>query len=251
MKHLNYVRRKVRRMMLALPAVACLAATPLFAQDGGSETGSASGSSLVYGPKIGLTSSGFYEGFMGGRQHTGNVTGLAVGGFVTYPLIDHLSVSGELLYMQQGGTRMELKESMVDGSLITTTGNVTLHNLEFPVLLKAGLPLGWIKPQLIVGGAVGYNFAAMQRQDVTFEVGETRATGSGTNNVRSEFQSMQYGAVVGLGAEVPTESVLLTFDIRYRYGINPINNGYDPNNLLESANDIRSNSFMFSVGIGF
>ncbi|MGD1895185.1 MAG: porin family protein [Cyclobacteriaceae bacterium] len=247
MKKIDHILRKVQRLVVVLPLVASFGISSGFSQD--NDTSTEGG--LTYGPKIGLTSSGFYEGIISGRQHTGNVTGVAAGGFVSYPIVDQLSVSAELLYMQQGGTRMELKESIVDGSLITTTGNVTLHNVEFPVLLKAGLPLGWIKPQLIVGGSVGYNFAAMQRQDVTFEVGETRATGSGTNNVRSEFQSMQYGALVGLGAEVPTESVLLIFDVRYRYGINPINNGYDPNNLLESANDIRSNSFMFSIGIGF
>lgn len=263
MKHLNYVRRKARRMMLALPAVACLATAPLFAQDGGSDAGSASGSSLVYGPKIGLTSSGFYEGFANGRQHTGSITGVAVGGFATYSLLDFLSVSAELMYMQQGGTRVELKESVVDGSNIAITGNVKLHNVEFPVLLRAGLPnpvLG-MYPQLVIGPSVGFNVAAIQSQDITYFVGDVdfndertgRAqfsrTASGTENVRSEYRSMQYGLNVGLGAKIPMATNTFFFDVRYRYGINPINNGFDPNDLLRDATDLRSNTFLFSVGI--
>ncbi|MEQ9439662.1 MAG: porin family protein [Cyclobacteriaceae bacterium] len=235
------------------------------AQDNEVSSTESSSSSLdiTYGPKIGLTSSGFYEGFWGGRQHTGGVTGVAIGGFASYKLLDFVSVSAELMYMQQGGTRVELKESLVDGSLITTTGNVKLHNVEFPVLVRASLPnpvLGF-RPQLILGPSVGFNVAAVQSQDITYFVDEFNEsptgieafarTGSGTENVRSEYRSMQYGLNVGLGAEIPLEGGANTiiFDARYRYGINPINNGYDPNDLLRDASDIRSNTFLFSIGI--
>lgn len=211
------------------------------------------GPGLMYGPKVGLTSSGFYKGFLGGRTHTGSVTGIALGGFASYTLMDYISVSAELLYMQQGGTRVELKESMVDASLITTTGNIKLHNLEFPVLVKAGLPnvLPGIKPQLILGPSVGYNVAAVQSQDITYFVEDFARTGSGSEDVRSEFRSMQYGLNVGVGAEIPLTSSVFVFDVRYRYGINGVNNGFDVNDLLRDATDLRSNSFMFSVGLGF
>lgn len=233
------------------------------------ESSSGSGGSLLsdltYGGKIGLTSSGFYEGFAEGRPHTGSVTGLTVGGFANYPLTSFLDVSAELLYMQQGGTRVEWKQSAVEDSKIAITGNVKLHNVEFPVLLRATWPdLGiGIKPQLIVGPSVGYNVAANQSQDVTYFVEEQSdnqlgiqsdqfsITNSGTENVRSEYQSMQYGLHVGLGVEIPTEAFTMVFDARYRYGINPINNGFDANDLLRDATDLRSNSFVFSLGIGF
>lgn len=267
-KLINQTRRKVRRMMLVLPLAVCLVVAPVLAQneDSGSDlesSGSSVGLPLVYGAKVGLTSSGFYEGFSDGRQHTGSVTGFAVGGFATYSLLDFLSVSAELLYMQQGGTRVELKESVVDGSNIAITGNVKLHNIEFPVLLRAGLPtpIMGIRPQLIIGPSIGFNMAAVQSQDITYFVGDVafddertgRAqfsrTASGSENVRSEYRSMQYGLNIGIGAEIPVESNAFFFDVRYRYGLNPINNGFDPNDLLRDATDIRSNSFMFSVGL--
>ena len=222
-------------------------------------------SEITYGGKIGLTTSSFYEGFVEGRPHTGSVTGLTVGGFASYTLMDYLDVSAELLYMQQGGTRVELKESTVNGTPIAITGNVRLHNVELPVLLRASLPnLGiGIKPQLVVGPSVGYNVAAVQSQDVTYflapysdgelgpEAGAFTTTNSGSENVRSEYQTMQYGLNIGLGAEVPTEAFTLVFDARYRYGINPVNNGFDASDLLRDATDLRSNSFVFSVGVGF
>ena len=230
-----------------------------------SGAGSSFLSDLTYGGKIGLTSSGFYQGFAEGRPHTGSVTGLTIGGFATYPLMPFLDVSAELLYMQQGGTRVEWKQSVVQDSKIAITGNVKLHNVEVPVLLRATLPdLGiGIKPQLVLGPSLGYNVAATQSQDVTYfverpqegqsgiQADQFSITNSGTENVRSEYQSLQYGLNVGLGVEIPTEAFTVVFDARYRYGINPVNNGFDADDLLRDATDLRSNSFVFSLGIGF
>ncbi len=232
--------------------------------DGGNSGGGLL-SEITYGGKVGLTSSGFYEGFFEGRPHTGSLSGLVVGGFASYSVLDFLDVSAELLYMQQGGTRVELKESIVNRTPVAITGNVRLHNVEFPVLLRATLPnldLGF-KPQLVVGPSVGYNVAAVQSQDVTYfltpyddgqsgiEAGAFTTTNRGSENVRSEYQSMQYGLNIGLGVEIPLEAFTLVFDTRYRYGINPVNNGFDANDLLRDASDLRSNSFVFSLGVGF
>lgn len=245
-----------------LSLIASLSLPGRFAQAQDSDVStSAMSSELSYGPKIGLTSSGFYEGFLGGRRHTGSVTGVAVGGFASYQLLDMLSVSAELMYMQQGGTRVELKESLVDGSLITTTGNVKLHNIEFPVLLKVGTPnpVMGIRPHLLLGPSVGFNIAAIQSQDITYFVEQFNETltgvesfartGSGSENVRSEYRSLQYGLNMGVGAAIPLEGRTFFVDARYRYGINAINNGYDPNDLLRNANDMRSNTYMLSVGL--
>ena len=232
--------------------------------DGGGSSGGLL-SEITYGGKVGLTSSGFYEGFAEGRPHTGSLSGLVIGGFASYSVLDYLDVSAELLYMQQGGTRVELKESIVNRTPVAITGNVRLHNVEFPVLLRATLPnLGLdFKPQLVVGPSVGYNVAAVQSQDVTYflapyddgqnglEAGAFSTTNSGSENVRSEYQSMQYGLNIGLGIELPLEAFTLVFDTRYRYGINPVNNGFDANDLLRDASDLRSNSFVFSLGVGF
>jgi hypothetical protein len=221
----------------------------VLAQD--ADSGSDSGGSLpiTYGGKIGLTSSGFYEFPTKDRDHTGHVTGVAVGGFVNYPITDIFTVSAELLYMQQGGTRVELKESVLGGNTLLT-GNVTLHNIEIPILIRAGLPglLPGFKPELIVGPSFGFNLAARQSQDYTFFVGDFPVTSDGIENVRSEFRSIQLGLNLGLGTEVAVGDHLMYFDARYRLGLSPINNGYDAFNLLRDATDIVANSFLFSIG---
>ena len=215
------------------------------------DSGGDSGGSLpiTYGAKLGLTSSGFYEFPTKDRDHTGHVTGLAVGGFVNYPITDMFTASAELLYMQQGGTRVELKESALGGSTVLT-GNVTLHNIEIPILLRAGLPglLPGFKPELIVGPSLGFNLAARQSQDFTFFIEDFPVTTDGTENVRGEFQTLQWGLNLGLGTEIAVGEHLMYFDARYRVGLNAVNNGYDAFNLLRDATDIVSNSFFFSLG---
>jgi hypothetical protein len=219
------------------------------AQDDDSGDAASAGSGLRYGAKIGLTSSGFQEFPTLDRDHTGHVTGVAFGGFVTYPLTDLFTASAELLYLQQGGTRVELKENIL-GSNTVLTGNVTLHNIEIPLLIRAGLPglLPGFKPELVVGPSFGFNLAARQQQDLTYFIDEFAVTTDGTENVRSEFQSIQWGLHLGLGTEVTVGSHLLYFDARYRMGLSPVNNGYDAFNLLRDATDIVSNSFIFSLG---
>lgn len=219
------------------------------AQD--ADSGGDSGGTLpiTYGAKLGLTSSGFYEFPTKDRDHTGHVTGVAVGGFVNYPITDMFTASAELLYMQQGGTRVELKESILGGNTILT-GNVTLHNIEIPILIRAGLPglLPGFKPELIFGPSFGFNIAARQSQDYTFFVEDFPVTTDGTENVRAEFQSVQWGLNLGLGTEVAVGDHELYFDARYRMGLSPVNNGYDAFNLLRDATDIVTNSFLFSLG---
>ncbi|MFP4088745.1 MAG: porin family protein [Cyclobacteriaceae bacterium] len=221
----------------------------VLAQDADNGGASSSSSGLRYGVKVGLSSSGFYEFPTKDRDHTGHVTGVAAGGFVTYPLTDIFTASAELLYLQQGGTRVELKESILGGNTVLT-GNVTLHNIEIPLLIRAGLPglLPGFKPEIVVGPSFGFNMAARQQQDLTFFIEEFPVTTDGTENVRSEFQSIQWGLHLGLGTEVVVGSHLLYFDARYRMGLSPVNNGFDAFNLLRDATDIVSNSFIFSLG---
>jgi len=244
----SFRRRSSLRLVWALSFLAGWS-TSVFAQENASDGDSGGSLALTYGAKIGLTSSGFYEFPTKDRDHTGHVTGVAVGGFVNYPINDMFTASAELLYMQQGGTRVEVKESILGGNTILT-GNVTLHNLEIPILIRAGLPglLPGFKPELIVGPSFGFNLAARQSQDYTFFVEDFPVTSDGTENVRAEFQSIQWGFNLGLGTEVAVGEHLLYFDARYRFGLNPVNNGYDAFNLLRDATDIVSNSFFFSLG---
>ncbi|MEK6481463.1 porin family protein [Catalinimonas sp. 4WD22] len=242
----------MRLAWLLFTIVAWSITTSSMAQESG-ETDNSSPQAIKYGVRAGLTSSGFYHQDLTQHKHTGSITGVTVGGFVTYSPISLLDVSLEVLYMQQGGARTQLRNSAVDESPIATTANTYLHNLEVPLLLKFNIPgiSTTIKPQLIVGPALGYNITSIESQDISFQYGDQFATGSGKEDVRSDFRSLQYGAYAGAGIEIPMGANELSVDFRYRYGVNAINNGMDITNLIGDVTDVRTNSYMITLGMSF
>lgn len=206
--------------------------------------------SFHYGVRAGLVSSGFYQQDFSRITHTGDISGFTLGGFASYDILDFLDVSAELLYLQQGGSRMAMINSLVDDSPVTTTAFTRLHNLEFNVLARLSLP-GFadpLRPYFLLGPGLGYNITAVQQQDITYEYGGFSYTGSGSEQVRSDFRSLQYGLYLGLGSMFPAGSNMLSVDIRYRYGLNPINNGIDPFNRLGSVSDFSTHSWMLTIG---
>lgn len=235
-----------RKTFISLLALAASGLSAFTAQ--AQETTTESTSDLRYGFRAGLVSSGFYHQDLSRHPHTSNLTGFTAGGFVSMGVLDFLDVSAEVLYLQQGGSRMKIIES--DNSWITTTALTRLHNVEGVILAKLTLPglSTSLKPQILIGPAVGYNITAIQSQDISYEYGDLYYTGQGSEQVRSDFQSLQYGLHLGAGVEIPAGAKLLSVDFRYRYGLNPINNGYNPANQLGSVNDFYSNSFMLTVG---
>lgn len=231
--------------------VAWCTATPSVAQDAAGGNGLPL--NLRYGIKAGMTSSGFYHYDLKQQKHTGSIAGVAAGGFVSISPMDFLDVSLEVLYMQQGGTRTELSISPVNDSPIATTASTRLHNLEVPLLLKINIPgvSTALRPQFIAGPALGYNIKAIENKDISFQYGDYYATASGTEDVRSDYRSLQYGVYAGAGIELPVNTQMLSVDFRYRYGINPINNGMSATNILRNATDIRTNSYMLTFGLSF
>lgn len=241
----------IKMAWLLCIVVAWCTATPSVAQD--TAGGDASSLNLRWGVRAGMTSSGFYHYDMKQQKHTGSLAGVAAGGFISIRPMDFLNVSLEILYMQQGGTRTELSSSSIDGSPIATTAHTRLHNLEVPLLLKINIPgiSSAFKPQFIAGPALGYNIKAIEDKDISYQFGDYYVTANDTEDVRSDYRSLQYGVYAGAGIEVPMNTQMLSVDFRYRYGINPINNGMSITNMLSNANDIRTNSYMLTLGLSF
>ena len=207
-------------------------------------------SAIGYGVKLGMTSSGFYQKNLTRKPHTADIAGLTVGAYADYGVLSFIDISAELLYLQQGGSRTEIINSWADNSPVVTTAYTRLHNLEANLLVKLSLPRATkpLKPHLLLGPGVGYNITAVQQQDITYDYGGYRLTGSGSEDVRADFISLQYGLYAGLGADIDMGSQQLSIDLRYRYGLSPINNGYNPFNELANVNDFSSNSWMVTIG---
>ncbi|OJJ17131.1 hypothetical protein BKI52_30945 [marine bacterium AO1-C] len=243
--------------------VLCFLSTYTIAQD----------KKLSFGGKIGLAVSNFTNE----QPHTGSRVGYQLGGFVKYNVLPMLDVELDVLYQQQGGTKLSI-ENMPPGlnTLITrrtTTHNYALHYIDIPVLARLDVSqlLGWdmeFKPKVIAGPALGILMRGYDRYDRTMELSSAsfptvndpilgsvplRVTSTDQEDVTGNFERLNFGIYMGIGGEVPIGlNMTLMLDLTYRLGISPADTE-DANrfNIVSSADDIRTNVISFTIGVGF
>jgi hypothetical protein len=215
-------------------------------------------SSIGFGFKGGAT----YSSFSKGQPHTGGKLGFTAGVFGNYSFSDLLGLQVEAAYFQQGGTFTRFRaDDRFSGewdyfSRNVTTSQVTLHNIEVPVLLRVNIPTqSEVKPLFFAGPSVGFNIRATENYERTgeFEAGDgLYVTATGHKDVTSEYNLYQFGATAGLGLEMPfVGEHKLTIDARYRRGLNPARKTFSYINLNGVSSSLYSDSFVFTVGFGF
>jgi len=228
---------------------------------------------LSYGGKVGLAVSSFTNE----QPHTGSRIGYQLGGFVRYNVLPMLDVELNVMYQQQGGTKLSI-EYMPPGlntvvTRRTTTHNYSLHYIDLPVLARLDVAelLGWdmeFKPKVIAGPALGILLRGYDRYDRTMELSTStfpsindpllgtvplRVTSTDQEDVTSNFERLNFGFYLGLGGEIPIGmDKTLILDFTYRLGISPADTE-DPNrfNIVSAADDIRTNVISFTIGVGF
>jgi hypothetical protein len=212
-------------------------------------------SQMKFGLKGGTTVSSFSHG----QPHTGTKVGYTAGVFGAYSFSDLLGVQVEAAYFQQGGTWIRFKDDTRFGANAdfftknVTSSAITLHNLEVPVLMRLTVPVETeVKPVFFAGPSIGFNLHATERYERTGELAEgVFVTAGGSKVVTSQYNLYQVGATAGLGLEIPMGSVNLLVDARYRYGINPVLNTFSYVEYNGVASKLYSNSFAFTLGLGF
>lgn len=219
---------------------------------------------LAYGPIASLTISKFTND----QPHTGANIGFAAGGFARYQVLDFLYAELDIMYMQQGGTRLTVEDMSIYNNGIarkTMTSQVALHYLEIPALARfdAAEFLGWspsIKPFAIAGPALGVKLGAWDRRDITYELTRTVSNGIygevpvtvttvDQENVSKEYETINFGVYVGGGGEIDLNGRTLMLDLRYRFGITPVNKTYNELNRVANADDFRTNVIALTVGL--
>lgn len=254
--------KKYFKCLEVLLLVLCLTTTVSIAQD----------KKLTYGGKIGLAISKFTNE----QPHTGSRIGYALGGFVKYNVLPMLDVELDVLYQQQGGTKLSI-EYMPPGlnSVVlrrTTTHNYALHYIDVPVLAKLDVAelLKWdldFKPKVILGPALGILLRGYDRYDRTMELSSAtfpsvndpvlgniplRVTSTDQEAVTGNFQRLNFGVYLGVGGEIAIGNKLLMLDLTYRLGISSVDTENDNRfNIVSAADDIRTNVISFNIGIGF
>jgi opacity protein-like surface antigen len=208
---------------------------------------------LRYGVRIGATVSNFSNA----QPHTSSKLGFTIGAVVEYGLSDKFSVQTEPAYMQQGGQYIRFTDDTRFGSddifaVSTTSSSVTAHYIDVPLLAKYKLPaIGNFNPNIVLGGACGILIKASDSFERTYHYTQTYFTVSSKQNVTSDFEMLQVGLTAGLGGEVSLGSKRLLIDVRYRYGLTDAKKSFSYISLYDVQNDLRTDSFYFTIGLGF
>ena len=160
---------------------------------------------IEFGIKGGASLAGFSgldEAFFGETQPTKRI-GLAVGGFVALPIGGRFALQPEALFAQKGAN---FDFSDADSEL-------RLDYVEVPLLLKARFGGGGVRPYAFAGPYVGFRTKA----EAYFDAGPD--DGTGTEDIGDDIKSVDYGAAVGAGLEIPSGRGAFLAEGRYTRGL--------------------------------
>ncbi len=240
---MNSKTGKLRKVLRNALLVSLLAGSHNLMAQGGIGGGVKAGAAISY--------------FSANQPHTGVRAGTTAGIFGNYGINEKLSLQLEANYLQQGGSFVRYFDEnalQTEGILYyasATSSNITLHNIEIPLLAQYELTGGeGFSAKLFAGPSYARTIAAWEKYERS---GTLRATGllgtaSGEENVTSEYQSGQFGAVAGMAFEVPMGDKAIVVDLRYRYGISTAKKGFSHVNLKDAENDLRTHTATVTLG---
>jgi len=243
--YLNYLK------ILPLGLGLILSAGAYAQDDGGGDT------PLTFGAKAGAAISTFSHE----QPHAGAKFGYTVGAFANYAF-GAASVQLEANYLQQGGTLFTYYDETrfgapgdVPNNFFTVNqkhSNVTLHNIEVPILFSYSLPAESFTPRIYAGPSAAFTIYAEDNFEKTGKTfNNLIVTAYGKDNVTSTYEFFQVGAMGGLGINVPMGDKKLIIDARYRYGIMPARQSYSYITLNQTEQSIRTHTLSFTVGLSF
>lgn len=217
-----------------------------------------------FGPKAGFQLSKFV-----GEKHTQYSLGAYAGGFIRYRINNVFVTELDVLYSEQGGSRVTIMEYPPEFNIPvtreTTTSSVSMKGVELPLLIIfSPWPDHTAKPHLMVGQSISVLIGAFANQSKTLEFstevytpipdpiyGELPITSTVTNyeNVTAEYQQLTTSTHVGAGLEIPLNKFSLSVDLTYRIGITPVDISYNPLNKVSNSSSLTNNSIIFSLAL--
>jgi hypothetical protein len=151
----------------------------------------------------------------------GNKTGFVVGGFVEVPVAPQFSLAPEVLFVQKGA-----KGDVGSGSV-----TLTADQIQVPVLLKANLSAGSVRPFVTVGPAFGFKVSSK------FKV-EGVAGEADFEEDNDDIEPVEFSLVFGGGVKFGKASV----EARYDLGLN---------DLVEDEGEAKTRTFSILFGYAF
>jgi hypothetical protein len=149
-------------------------------------------------------------------------TGIAIGGFLAYPLSNMFYIQPELLYTMKGATQTQTFGG------VEYTGTLKLNYLEIPVLGKLIIPMKnpTMKPMVYVGPSLA------------FKISSKLHLKGGDLDDQDDYEgikSTDLGFVVGGGVGFPVGSNTLGVEIRYDFGLTSIDDSGDDANIKNNV----------------
>ncbi len=218
------------------------------------ESSGEGGLSINYGIKAGLVSSDFASDFQK-LETTESRTSFSGGLFADFKFSELLGVSIEALYVQEGTMRINpdyiYYDSQVssDGSLTINrvNSNIIMHNIEVPLLINIYLGDNDYNPRLYIGGSFDYIYNVYAKNLLSYSSGGESYVVSerAFDVVSSSFKEYNVGAIIGAGISLD----VISLDIRYKFGVMPINNLATFNYRNTYKEDFSTNVLFVSIGL--
>ena len=216
---------------------------------------SGGGLSINYGVKAGLVSSDFASDFQK-LESTESRTSFSAGLFADVKITDLLGVSLEALYVQEGTMRMnpdyiyyesQITQDNGDITINRVNSNIVMHNIEVPLLINVYLGDNDFNSRIFVGGSFDYIYNVYAKNLLSYSYDEEAYVVSdrAKDVVKSSFKEYNIGAIIGAGISYEMISV----DIRYKFGMMPLNNLATYNYRNYYKEDFSTNVLMISVGV--
>jgi hypothetical protein len=172
----------------------------------------------------------------------GTTMGVNVGIYGSYQVTPFLTVKLEPQYSQEGGGRPEYTRDYQEISndiqeISFLNPSVRFHNLQIPLLVEVTLPEmtdQTVVPTLIVGASYALAISSFEQHTKRYVFIDEVQTSSYYNaprfdvsyqreNVIDNYARNQWSLWFGMGMKVKTGDRTFGFDVRYRHGLNNLN----------------------------
>jgi hypothetical protein len=163
-------------------------------------------------------------------------TRFVAGGLISYNFLSLLEVQFEPAYVQKGAKANFSEE--YQGIPVDVEGSVTANFIDIPILLKANLINGPIKPYLLLGGSIDFligdanltiDNASVNGQDVTPLIPNE------LKDQKLDIKNKDYILCLGAGIEIPVGLLSVLIEGRYDIGLTNLNNVPDDNTEFKTT----------------
>jgi hypothetical protein len=170
----------------------------------------------------------------------GTTIGVNAGIYGTYRVNSFLSVKLEPQYSQEGGGRPDYGRIYTEissniSNVYFLNPSVRFHNLQIPLFVELTLPElsdQTIVPVLMLGGSYGMVITAMEQHTKRYNFVEEDYSNPASmldvsyqhENVIDNYARNQWSLWFGMGLQFKGGERTYSFDVRYRQGLNNLNN---------------------------